>query len=117
MLTRRNSLAGLAVFAVGLGGWAIAYAVFQVPTELIQYDPAKASPGYTMFSPFRGRNTYLIDMHGNVVHYWPYPEGWSTPGAEAVEKHARLLGERHVASGRHQPDRTRRDERRDLPTL
>ena len=91
MLTRRNSLAGLAVFAVGLGGWAIAYAVFQVPTELIQYDPAKASPGYTMFSPFRGRNTYLIDMHGNVVHYWPYPEGWSTPGAEAVEKHARLL--------------------------
>ena len=30
-------------------------------------------------------------MHGNVVHYWPYPEAWVTPGAEAVEKHARLL--------------------------
>ena len=36
MLTRKNSLAGLAVFAVGFGGWAIAYAVFQVPTELIR---------------------------------------------------------------------------------
>jgi hypothetical protein len=68
-----------------------AYEAFQGPTELIQYDPAKASPGYTLFSPFRGKNTYLIDMQGNVVHYWPYPEGWSTPGREAVEKHARLL--------------------------
>ena len=82
---------GLAAAAAGLGGWAMAYEVFQGPTELIQYDPAKASPGYTLFSPFRGRNTYLIDMHGNVVHYWPYPDGWSTPGDEAVEKHARLL--------------------------
>lgn len=68
-----------------------AYEAFQGPTELIQYDPAKASPGYTFFSPFRGKNSYLIDMQGNVVHYWPYPEGWVTPGAEAIEKHARLL--------------------------
>ena len=77
--------------AVGLGAFVHAYEAFQGPTELIQYDPAKASPGYTIFSPFRGRNTYLIDMHGNVVHYWPYPQGWVTPGAEAIEKHARLL--------------------------
>ncbi len=70
---------------------ARAYEVFQGPTELIQYDPAKAASGYTIFSPFRGQNTYLIDMHGEVVHYWPYPKGWSIAGSEAIEKHARLL--------------------------
>lgn len=70
---------------------AMAYEAFQGPTELIQYDPARAYTGYTLFSPFRGQNTYLIDMHGNVVHYWPYPKGWGTPGAEAIEKHARIL--------------------------
>ncbi len=77
------------IFVVTFG--ARAYEVFQGPTELIQYDPAKAASGYTIFSPFRGQNTYLIDMHGEVVHYWPYPEGWSIPGSEAIEKHARLL--------------------------
>ena len=85
----------LAVSAILIGGVIAAvvhaYESFQGPTELIQYDPAKASPGYTLFSPFRGQNTYLIDMQGNVVHYWPYPEGWSAPGSESVEKHARLL--------------------------
>lgn len=68
-----------------------AYEAFQGPTELIQYDPARAYKGYTLFSPFRGSNTYLIDMEGNVVHMWPYPEGWASEGMETVEKHARLL--------------------------
>jgi hypothetical protein len=68
-----------------------AYEAFQGSTELIQYDPAKAYNGYTLFSPFRGDNTYLIDMYGDVVHMWAYPKGWSIPGIEAVEKHARLL--------------------------
>ena len=85
----------LTVMAVVTGGIIAAvvhaYEAFQGPTELIQYDPAKASPGYTLFSPFRGKNTYLIDMQGNVVHYWPYQGGWSAPGRETVEKHARLL--------------------------
>ena len=89
----RNRFRCLAWIAlVGSVGAAVhAYEAFQGPTELIQYDPAKASPGYTLFSPFRGQNTYLIDMSGNVVHYWPYPKGWSMEGSEAVEKHARLL--------------------------
>ncbi len=69
----------------------MAYEAFQGPTELIQYDPARAYTGYTLFSPFLGKHSYLIDMYGNVVHRWPYPEGWNTPGAEAIEKHARLL--------------------------
>lgn len=68
-----------------------AYESFQGPTELIQYDPAKAFESYTLFSPFHGKNTYLLDMHGEVVHMWPYPEGISAPGREVVEKHARLL--------------------------
>ena len=84
-----------------LGGAAAvsAYEVFRGPTELIYHDPAKASPGYTMFSPFRGQNTYLIDMSGNVVHYWPYPQGWSAEGAESVEKHARLLRDGTLVRG------------------
>ena len=45
------------------------YEAFQGPTELIQYDPAKAFNGYTLFSPFRGKNSYLIDMHGNVAEW------------------------------------------------
>lgn len=69
----------------------MAYEAFQGPTELVQYDPSKAYNGYTLFSPFRGKQTYLIDIQGNVVHVWPYPEGWGKPGDEAVEKHARLL--------------------------
>ena len=80
----------LTALAVGVPV-AIAYEAFQGPTELIQYDPARAYTGYTLFSPFRGENSYLIDMYGNVVHYWPYPEGSSVPGSEAIEKHARLL--------------------------
>lgn len=88
-----RSIAGVVLVAIVMGITLTvrAYEVFQGPTELIQYDPAKAASGYTIFSPFRGKNTYLIDMHGEVVHYWPYPEGWSVPNAEAIEKHARLL--------------------------
>ena len=51
------------ILIVGAAFGARAYEVFQGPTELIQYDPAKAASGYTIFSPFRGQNTYLIDMH------------------------------------------------------
>jgi hypothetical protein len=92
-MMQRNAALALSVVITGVFVAAIvhAYEAFQGPTELIQYDPEKASPGYTIFSPFRGKNTYLIDMEGNVVHSWPYPEGWSIPGREAVEKHARLL--------------------------
>ena len=82
--------------AMGMSVSSSAYESFQGPTELIQYDPAKAFESYTLFSPFRGENTYLIDMHGEVVHMWAYPEGVSAPTGtagnnEIVEKHARLL--------------------------
>lgn len=42
------------------------------------YDPKKACPGYTLFTPLTlDRTTYLIDLNGEVVHTWtlPYPPG------------------------------------------
>ncbi len=74
------------VAAVSATTWG--YEVFQGPTELIQYDPARAFEGYTMFGPISGESVYLIDMHGQVVHTWPTPAGWPR-GVSAT--HARLL--------------------------
>jgi hypothetical protein len=65
-----------------------AYEAFQGPTELIQYDPARAYDGYTLFTPSLGRNAYLIDMHGRVVNMWQTPESWWDP---AIREHSRLL--------------------------
>jgi hypothetical protein len=47
-------------------------------TGLRGLDPARASPGFTLFSPMDGDGiVYLIDLAGNVVHTWkmPYPPG------------------------------------------
>ena len=38
-------------------------------TGLIKNDPG-AYQGYTLFSPLMGKQTYLIDMQGRVVHKW-----------------------------------------------
>ncbi len=95
-------------FGISLSSYS--YEAFQGPTELIQYDPAKAFNGYTLFSPFRGKNSYLIDMHGEVVHMWPYPDNFGTPGSEAIEKHARLLEDGTLLRG--VVDRTGKDDRR-----
>ena len=44
------------------------------------YDPARASPGFTLFAPSAPTNktVYLIDLRGDVVHTWdmPYPPGY-----------------------------------------
>ena len=43
-------------------------------TGLIAHDPARALPGYTLFTPMFGDGTvYLIDMQGEVVHTWRLP--------------------------------------------
>jgi Arylsulfotransferase (ASST) len=42
------------------------------------YDPERACPGLTLFTPLAGGDTaYLIDLEGNVAHTWatPYPPG------------------------------------------
>lgn len=63
----------LGVFGVFAGIAALAYEASRGPTELIHWDPQKAYPGYffvrTRVSDVRG--TYLVDMAGQVVNYWP----------------------------------------------
>ena len=67
---------------------ASAYEAFQGPTELLQYDPARAYDGYTLFTPGLGRHAYLIDMRGRVVHMWQTPESW---WHREIREHSRLL--------------------------
>jgi Arylsulfotransferase (ASST) len=49
-------------------------------TGLRGYDPDRAWPGYTLFTPTASTNrtVYLIDMEGSVVHTWdmPYSPGF-----------------------------------------
>ena len=77
-----------AVALLGLVPATPAYEAFQGPTELIYHDPARAYQGYTMFTPMRGRNTYLIDMNGGVINTWPIPASWRDP---QIRESARLL--------------------------
>ena len=37
----------------------------------------RATPGYMLFTPLQGKTTYLIGLHGDVVHQWQHPY---TPG-------------------------------------
>ncbi len=39
-----------------------------------EYDPARAFPGFTIFSPTGDSRTFLIDMAGEVVHTWDLPQ-------------------------------------------
>jgi hypothetical protein len=47
------------------------------------YDPRRAYPGYTLFSPMGGKKVWLVDMEGRIVHHWSVDY---TPGC-----HGRLL--------------------------
>ena len=49
--------------------------------ELQSWDKDRAQPGYTIFSPLGQRNTYLLNMKGEVVHKWDLP---SNPGNHGV---------------------------------
>ncbi len=40
---------------------------------LLASDLGRATPGFTLFSPLNGRSTYIIDLHGNVLHQWEHP--------------------------------------------
>lgn len=50
------------------------------PLGVTYWDPTKAQNGYTLFSPLSGKEAYLIDMQGRVVHKWDLP---SHPGCYA----------------------------------
>ena len=52
-------------------GWSIHH-----PVGLLHRTPAACQPGYTLFSTTRGgRDAYLIDLKGDVVHRWHSEEG------------------------------------------
>ena len=34
------------------------------------YEPDRAANGYTLFAPMYGRNVWLVDMWGTIVHRW-----------------------------------------------
>lgn len=38
------------------------------------YDPDRASPGFTVFTPLTSKTVYLIDLQGQVIHTWDMPE-------------------------------------------
>ena len=52
-------------------GWSIHH-----PVGLIHYTPTACYRGYTLFSTTHGgKDAYLIDMEGNVVHRWRHEDG------------------------------------------
>lgn len=52
-------------------------------TGLTHIDEAKATPGFTLYSPLWGNKTFILNMQGDVVHQWDLP---ANPGG-----YARLL--------------------------
>ena len=42
-------------------------------TGVLQHDIERATPGYTLFTPLGMYKTYLINMTGEVVHFWNLP--------------------------------------------
>lgn len=42
---------------------------------LVYRDEEKASGGYTLFCPVRGRHADLLDAEGRIVHQWRHPAG------------------------------------------
>ena len=59
-------------------------------------DKDRATPGYTLFSPLGQKNTYLIDMKGEVAHQWDNPSG---PG-----NYAHMLPNGNLMSAFFMPD-------------
>lgn len=37
---------------------------------LTHFEPSRSQPGYTLFAPMYGRNVWLIDLDGTIVHRW-----------------------------------------------
>jgi hypothetical protein len=42
---------------------------------LTHRDTARATPGFTLFTPLRNSTTYLVNMAGEIVHQWDLPAG------------------------------------------
>ncbi len=47
---------------------------------VLRYDPAKAQPGYTLYTLAPDLSAHLIDMNGREVHRWSPPKEQAVPG-------------------------------------
>ena len=45
------------------------------PVGVVHAEPARVSPGYTLFCPVRGTTANLLDAEGGIVWRWSHPEG------------------------------------------
>jgi len=50
--------------------WTTSSPLAQSQTVGLFLNSSDASPGYTLFSPLRSTNTYLINNAGQIVHHW-----------------------------------------------
>ncbi|MDB2392869.1 hypothetical protein N9V91_07620 [Acidimicrobiaceae bacterium] len=48
-------------------GWSVNRA-----TGLTHHDPDESTFGYTLVTPSNGRDAYLLDIEGRVVHRWTF---------------------------------------------
>ncbi len=51
---------------------------------VLHYDPARAQPGYTLFTIAPDLSAHLIDMNGNELHRWFVPKEQAIPSANSV---------------------------------
>ena len=83
-MTRREFGISLGAFTIAARSSNAATAVDQNTirrrgTGLRALDPARSSPGLTLFATMSGDGTvYLMDLRGKIVHTWrmPYPPGY-----------------------------------------
>jgi len=65
-------------------GWSV-----NRPTGLTFHKPGQSTKGYTLLTPHGDSCTYLIDMDGQVVHFWQFTH--ITPGYGRLLKNGNLL--------------------------
>jgi hypothetical protein len=65
---KKHMLITMAVAVMLLLPMSSALAIYNLPTEMLTWDPDRAYNGYTLFTA--AEKTYLIDMEGKVVNSW-----------------------------------------------
>ena len=86
-------------------GWSV-----NRPTGLTHHRPGLATPGYTLLTPHGGDSTWLIDIHGRVVHRWIFKH--IRPGYGRLLSNGNLL---MTGSDPEQPTRREADPKAPPP--
>ena len=68
LVTLMICLIGGAAAKAQLG--SLGHSVLDWPTGVTLYKPAECFNGYTVITPYRSDQAFLIDMAGRVVHTW-----------------------------------------------